>query len=229
MIVFLAGMMRSGSTFSFNVVRELLSSRGLIHAQAGNSVAKIARRNRGADHVIVKGHNCDRATMKLIQAGSVRTICTWRKPVDAIASWMDTFGFDYEQSTTAYREWFAMFEQIRENSLVLSFDDIEKHPQECVRRIAAHLVGGITPDEVAQIADRCSKANAKAISDSIDRKAAESVDIGFSYYDKTTFLHRRHVTSLEERPATGRIPDDLIARIEREFPSEFTNWNLRAA
>ncbi len=38
-------------------------------------------------------------------------------------------------------------------------------------------------------------------------------DIGFSWYDETTFFHRRHVASLDSRPAEQRLSGEQLMRI----------------
>lgn len=217
MIVFVAGMMRSGSTFSFNVVRELLSSRGSVYADACNSIAEVVEQSQSADHVIVKSHDGDTESLKLVSNGTIPAICTWRKPVDAIASWIDTFGFDYEQSLASYRAWHGMFIEIKDKSLLLSYEDIEHKRTDCVRRIADHILRDVTDAEVTSISSKFSKANAKAVADRVSAGGPDVVDIGFSQHDRVTFLHRRHVSSLEGKPAEERIPLAMIARIQRDF------------
>ena len=60
-----------------------------------------------------------------------------------------------------------------------------------------------TKDRVQELAERVA-----------NREGAIE-DIGFSYYDKATYFHRRHVTSLEETPANARITADQIAMIRK--------------
>ena len=69
MIVFLAGMQRSGSTFAFNVVRETLMARGQVHQEASSDIVGALSRAAGADHVMLKGHQADRACSDLVREG----------------------------------------------------------------------------------------------------------------------------------------------------------------
>jgi hypothetical protein len=62
-IILIAGMPRSGSTFSFNVVREVLSARGSIYQEACEDVVGVVGRSGGADHVLVKTHNLDEPSL----------------------------------------------------------------------------------------------------------------------------------------------------------------------
>jgi hypothetical protein len=43
------------------------------------------------------------------------------------------------------------------------------------------------------------------------------MNIGFSHYDKTTFFHRRHVSSLTAKQAGERIGLEAVSRIRREL------------
>ena len=50
MIVLIAGMPRSGSTFSFNVVREILLARGSVYQESCEDVIGAVGRSGGTDH-----------------------------------------------------------------------------------------------------------------------------------------------------------------------------------
>jgi len=80
MIVFVAGMPRSGSTFSFNVAREILSLRGTVYHEYSHTLTEVVARSAGADHILWKDHSTDEASMRLIELGAASVICTFRKP-----------------------------------------------------------------------------------------------------------------------------------------------------
>jgi hypothetical protein len=69
MIVLVAGMPRSGSTFSFNVVREILQARGSVYYEAAGDLGGTVRRSGGARHVLLKCHEVDDSSRELVKAG----------------------------------------------------------------------------------------------------------------------------------------------------------------
>ncbi|HEX6409545.1 MAG TPA: hypothetical protein VFZ88_03030, partial [Sphingomicrobium sp.] len=109
MIVFIAGMPRSGSTFSFNIARRLLEDRGSVYQEPTGDLLGAFERLGGAAHLLLKGHSADKVTLQLAQLGAMKVVCTVRKPADAIASWMTTFGFTLEQSLGHMEDWLRMF------------------------------------------------------------------------------------------------------------------------
>jgi len=98
MIVCILGMPRSGSTFSFNIARELLTARGTVHQASCSDLHPVLAAAPRVDHFLMKGHWPGDATINSIISGEARAVCTVRKPEDAIASWMTAFGFPLEQA-----------------------------------------------------------------------------------------------------------------------------------
>jgi hypothetical protein len=217
MIVIVAGMQRSGSTFSFNVVRELLQARGKLHQEPFGLAAQVLERSGDAQHVLIKAHAVDEFTMRLIQVGAARVVCTFRRPVDAIASWQETFGFNLEDSIREIETWLAMFQRIRNQALIISYDELDLHPFRAAWRIAQHLCPDAGVPEVKGIARRYTKKNVKAIADGLQKDAETVERLEFSYFDKATFFHRNHVSTIASRPAEERIPPDAIEAVRQRL------------
>src|ERR1700728_1375490 len=114
MIVLIAGMPRSGSTFSFNVAREVLRARGSTHQSVDEDVIGPVCRSGGTSHVLVKGHNLDEPSLALARAGAMRIIMTVRRVEDALASWFIAFdAIPEDQSLQMMRNWLKLFAQLR--------------------------------------------------------------------------------------------------------------------
>ena len=92
-------MPRSGSTFSFNVAREILSARGSVYQEPREDVVEAVSRSGGTDHMLVKGHNLDAVSLALARAGGMRIIMTVHRVEDAMASWLEMF----DPVSTAWR------------------------------------------------------------------------------------------------------------------------------
>ncbi|MBW4034830.1 MULTISPECIES: hypothetical protein [Acidiphilium] len=217
MIVFLAGMQRSGSTFAFNIARDVLTKRGKLHQQAAFDIPAELAAAGPCDHLLLKSHDMDELGINLARTGAIRVICTIRRPEDAVASFMETFGLPEADSIILIKAWLALYEKIRDVALTLDYDFLDRHP---IR--AAHTIGRfLSPDvgwrEARTIARRHAKHAVKAMADHLDRTAPGVQDLGYSYYDQTTFFHRKHVSSLTSVAAEQRLPPDQAARIRQAF------------
>jgi hypothetical protein len=217
MIVFLAGMPRSGSTFSFNVVRELLARRGTIYQEPISSAVSAVERSGSASHVLFKAHNTDDVTLRLIELGAVKVVCTVRRPEDAIASWMEAFGFQLDESIGAMQEWRRMFARLRDHALVVRYEQIDRQPWRAALRIARHVCPDASVMEVLRVARMYSKEKVKSATDELAKDGDNIVELSFSYYDRVTFLHRRHVATLVSRSAADRIGNEAVSSIRQTF------------
>ena len=220
MIVFLAGMQRSGSTFAFNVARDALRRRGIVHQQASSDFRSVLAAAGPVDHILVKAHGSDDFGIGLARYGAMRVICTVRRPEDAVASWIETFGFGETEAIEHMRQWLRLYAQIREVALTVRFKTIDRHPTFAAWRIGRHLFSNFGWREARAIARRHSKYAVKARTEQLERDGTEVQDIGFSWYDKATFFHRRHVSSLASRTAEERIGAEQLARIRKALAAE---------
>lgn len=227
MIVLLAGMPRSGSTFSFNVAREVLQARGTTYQEPVADVAGAVLRSGGASHVLVKAHVLDESSIALARAGAMRIIMTVRRVEDALASWSTAFGaVPEDQSLQLMRDWLKLYAQLREHSLIVPYEQIDRYPWLATWRIARFLCP-VGPVEVCAIARRYRKAEVKRRANELSLDDAGVIDLGFSHYDEQTFFHRRHVAALRSRPAEQVLSQDNLMRIREALASDIAAAGLR--
>lgn len=219
MIVLIAGMPRSGSTFSFNVVRDLFRRRGSIYQESTTNLLSAVQRSGNAEHVLCKGHGADEDTLRLVELGAVKAVCTVRRPEDAIASGMECFGDNLDVSIASVWKWLVMFERLRGRSLIVCYEQIEIRPWHAASRIARYLCLDYSTAEIDQIVNKYSKENVMKMVDTLPIDDAGVHDLGHTYYDEETFFHRRHVSSLESRPATERIGANAVLHIRGTLAS----------
>jgi hypothetical protein len=227
MIVFIAGMPRSGSTFSFNIAREALCARGRVHHEnSRNVVAELARAG-DADHILIKAHHLDDLSILLGRFGAMRVICTVRKPEDAVASWMQMFNTSEEEAIGGMRAWLQLYRQLKPFALTVSYRTIDRHPIMAAWQIMRFLFPRAAITEAWLRSRRYSKAEVKKRADAlVDRNAAGIKDVGVSWYDKNTFFHRRHISSLKSRAAIERLPIDQVKRIRAALALETVGAGL---
>jgi hypothetical protein len=228
MIVLIAGMPRSGSTFSFNVAREVLRARGTTHQQSvEEDVIGPVCRSGGTSHVLVKAHNLDEPSLALARAGAMRIIMTVRRVEDALASWFTAFdAFPEDQSLQIMRNWLKLFAQLRAHSLIVPYEQTDRNPWFAAWRIARYLYP-VGPAEAIAIARRSQKAEVKRRADELCVGAPGIVDAGFSHFDEQTFFHRRHVAALQSRPAEQVLSKEALARIRQTLASAGLRHEVR--
>jgi len=216
MIVVIAGMYRSGSTFSFNIARELLA--GNVDVIAANSLSAEELSRAQERNFVVKAHLPDQALQAKIAANAAFCISTYRKPEDAVASLMDTFGFGFRESVDVIRSWLAWHQPTQLPLLNIAYDIIENRPLRAVLMIQRYLTGHVDRPVARDLVLKYGKARVKAQYDALT-DGVGSINIGFSYYDPTTFFHRRHISSLGKRQVSKTLSPEQLRFITTELPN----------
>jgi hypothetical protein len=219
MIAFIASMQRSGSTFVFNIVRELLSGSGKAYAEPSRSIQEVLGRSAGADHVILKSHVPDDLLIGLARHGAIKVFSTYRRVEDAVASLMEVFGFNVENSIARIRAWFKMYRRIRVCSLNIPYEVLRYRPEWIANKIRTHL-GIATAADVAAITRKYSRERVFAACHLMRESDPGVINMGTSLYHRDTFLHRRHVPSLRDRVAKRELPVDHLCRVRSELADE---------
>jgi hypothetical protein len=228
-IVLIAGMPRSGSTFSFNVARSVLQARGSTYQESGEDILGAVHRSNGADHVLIKSHALKQPSMELAKAGAARIVITIRRIEDALASWINTFETLRETTAIGFmRAWLQMFGELRNQALIIRYEQIDHRPWLAARRIARTICPKVGPMEVLGIAHRLDKA---AVKDQTDRMQTGDgvMDAGWSYWNTETFFHRRHVSDIISRAAEERLSPETLARIQDALADDLSAIGLEAA
>ena len=216
MIVVIGGMVRSGSTFSFNIVREILSRKGVVNFASANSLDQLIFDATDHAHFVLKTHAPDAPTLTGILEGVLPCICTIRAPEDAIASWMETFGLPVENGIAMVKQWLSWYSCVSDRVLTLNYQTIETQPRSAIKEIAEFLEINCDNDFVDSLNEQYNKAMLKRHYDSLARDES-TIDLGFSYYDKSTFFHRRHISSIETRIATATLSPEELDFIRTEL------------
>lgn len=230
MIVIVAGMQRSGSTFSFNVVKEILLRRGHVETYASNAFPAQERNADCFKNIIIKTHDPDDELTKMILAGKMSCVCTFRKPEDAIASWIGVFGFSIDESVEAYRSWLKWHKVVREHVLNIRYEEIDKFPVLSILKISRYLVGKVDFFEAARIWWFYQKKRVYKKVKKIKRTQDGVIDIGFSFYDSETYFHRNHVSSLTSVAGIVKLSPKQISYIRDslyEFVDKDGNYFVR--
>ena len=157
MIVLINGMQRSGSTFCFNVAREILEKTGSVFSIATDNYVEAVKKSNKSDHILIKTHTPDEALSKLVNQDKIKCICSFRNPSNAIESWMSTFNFSFEDSIQYFSDWQTRFNKIKTKTLLIPFMFIDSFPLLATLLINKKLTGHYNPYYAIQIAKKYDK------------------------------------------------------------------------
>ena len=214
MIVIIAGMWRSGSTFAFNVARDVLRKRGTVFQESSVNLNDAVELSGGADHILLKAHSFDLADLSQRE---VRVICTIRRVEDAFASWIEAFRWEEDQTMALMHDWMLFYQAIQKTALTVHYRQVDRLSWLAALRIGRYVAPDVTPWEAFAIARRHGKAKVKRRADAMRLGDPNTVDLGFTYCDNQTLFHRRHVSTLRSRPAEQRLEAETLQRVRAEL------------
>src|SRR5260221_14377046 len=151
-------MIRSASTWSFNVVKQLLG--GGTETVRGGYADEVAEALRlhgvAADHLVVKCHAPDAIGRAMIKQRLCRTIYTYREPLDAVVSGI---GLKHSYVEETARRVKASLELLRfqieaGGVLPLWAGTIIEHPQAVLRALPEYLGLALPSGRIAKAAWR---------------------------------------------------------------------------
>jgi hypothetical protein len=220
-IVIIAGMYRSGSTFTYNVTRELLLNSGHVDCYAADTFDELLMHTPNQNHVLIKTHQPSDLMTRLIMHGGVKCISSTRKPEDAIASWMHVFNDGLDHSISIMSAWLHWYMPLSNRLLNIQYQTIDNFPYLATLAIQWHLFKRINPITAYKVTRKYNKKKIKDVLDTLT-ESKNTQSTGFSYYDKTTFFHRKHISSIKSAPANERLTIEQIELI-REKLSTFVD------
>jgi hypothetical protein len=190
-------MIRSASTWSYNVVLQILRAHNRTVVGAHCATLEEAVAELGESDLVFKSHDLDRLSIQLLSLGKAKAIYTHRDPLDAIVSGMSIFNISFEEMYNYMAVSIKTLESLLrlEAGLMISYEEIMTDGCGVVSRIAEYLEQPLTTSAALEIADRTSRDRMKEVSDNFDAIPRERICQAPANwaYDKETFLHRNHI------------------------------------
>lgn len=199
MIVLCTGMYRSGSTWSFNIAKSVIkiqNKNNSIFSEYNESLQTIFLEHAPKyDNLIIKCHKVDEFGKLLIKHNCAKVIYTYREPLEAITSSMQKFNFTFSLALHNIKESleFMQFQKRYANVLIISYSEITDRITSSIKKIAQHLDTKLIDDEIESLKIKFSKDNVKSHSDKISELNENTVNIGFSIYEKESLFHKNHI------------------------------------
>jgi sulfotransferase family protein len=200
MVVLCDGMVRSGSTWSFNVALELLRSYNPQQRTFGfyteKSAVLLAAVRPRSSHLVIKSHVLDPSAYELCCTGAIKALYTWRHPHDAIISSLRMFGYSVDHWISVVRNALRLwsFHRATGSACIISYESIRRTPVAAIHDIATYLEIQIEPAQESQIAEKLSLERLRDFSQQIDGLNSIRVVRKDGYvYDRKTLLHKNHI------------------------------------
>ena len=200
MFILCDGMVRSGSTWSFNVALKLLrlgnpgrKSFGLYNENPAILASALKPR---ASHLVLKAHTLDPGNYSLCSAGKIKTIYTWRDPYDVVASCIRMFGRSTADWPEALRDALRIwaFHRSTNSACIVWYDSIVHRPEETIATIARNLDLPLEPRHLAQIAWEVSFENVKRFSRQVEKlDPGRVIRRDQMVFDRETLFHQGHI------------------------------------
>jgi hypothetical protein len=220
-LILCTGMIRSASTWSFNVVKQLIARNPEPMTMVGGYADAIERamleHGGGADHLVLKCHNPDALGRAMIKQRLCRTIYTFREPLDVVVSAHSATDDHIEATTERIRASLDLLcFQIEAGGVrCLWYDDIVARPRDCVQAIADYLGLGLPAPAVDEVAERLSRDNVRRLIKA-QAKSAPQTDRGDTQWDSGTLFHDHHIRDNPIDPAHV-LSDAQVAAIAEQL------------
>ena len=157
-VVFAAGIYGSASTWVYNAIRllfEQIPTLCPVHAGFADALAEFPEPLISPGSMVIKTHQPDNAMLLFARATSALVVLTVRDPRDAVASMVQRFNQQADDSVPSMvmcAKRLALLAAMT-RVLVLRYEDASNRSAETVQRIASFLDLVVAPTSVSAIAD----------------------------------------------------------------------------
>jgi hypothetical protein len=220
-VVFCNGMIRSASTWSYNVVLKLMRAAlgDSVYGDYNENVAQFLESSPAtAPCLVLKCHMLDEVGRRMVESGEAKVVYTCRDLPDAAVSFMRMFNYDFEHTLSAL--WGALelyqFHRKRGTALILGYREITGQPLASVGKIAEYL-GIAAPVEIlTRVTEETSIEWAR---DRVEQlKAGVDADklVRFDRFvhDRETLLNLDHIRNGRSGYGRAALTEEQLNRID---------------
>jgi hypothetical protein len=229
--VLAAGMVGSGSTFLYNVLREILSS-----GQSQPAVATYSDEWNPlfAMHprLVLKSHWGIRALTPQAERGLLKPVVSVRHPGDCVCSDMERFGYTFDYALQRVALSLAFCERLRtlQETMLFRYEDGFASSGRTAPGLAQLLGLRLPSEKLAEISSKYSAASVKAYAAGLDSVPGLMAgrDNPADAWCPTTQIHRGHIGKL----IAGRwrdLPADQRRRIDEACSEDASSFGYDCA
>jgi hypothetical protein len=231
-IIICNGVIRSGSTWSFNVCRllgQLLSIRrgqqfgsGYLSAETLDQFLESELDSRDGPAVI-KAHEIGPIATEWVRTGRAKAVCTIRDPRDCVASdvafWQAGFDVSLRRVATSLK--FVVAYRDFGRTLFIRYEEMMANQKWQIKQIADYLQIGVDQKEIDSIDAQTGVERCRKICEDLDKQPANDSDTLPEAHrrDRVTLLHDNHIGTTEVNrwkhdltPQQGQLVSQLFQR-----------------
>jgi hypothetical protein len=229
------GIFRSGSTWSFNVCRQLVTQLAVRRGQRfgsafldHNALDEYLRNgvSSAPGPVLIKAHFIGPLALQWLRLSKMKAVCTYRDPRDCVASDRTFLGWDMDRIVNRVLGNYQAVDEYRGCSsiLMVRFEEMMRDPMVQIRRIAGHFDIDLPEQTLRQIDAETNIQSSLKICQQLKYRAPNEVThVADHRVDPLTQLHNNHIHSAK----IGRWRDELTADEGRELTRIFHPWLVK--
>ena len=235
-LVLCTGILRSGSTWSFNVCRlmaTVVAGREKLPLWTGYMVAEQSEpffQRIGAHQpgpTVVKAHSLGPIGMELLRSGRAKAICTYRDPRDCVASMITFAGRSFEDAVGSIAEALKMLDACAasDHALLVRYEEMIADPRRQIVAIANFLGLSLEPAILARIDELSCLETSRRVCEGLQARPADKVLCSLENHrvDPQTWLHDNHIHSGK----VGRWRDEMTPQQVQVMQQAFEPWLRR--
>jgi hypothetical protein len=226
------GVLRSGSTWAFNVCQAL----GKLRAERLGQTFTTAYMARGqlerfltaegphlTGTVVIKTHTVRRETLDWLAAGRARAVCTFRDPRDCVVSIMTFYGRDLAAASTQIAGSFNYLRHYQKagNTLFVRYEQMMADPAGHIEQIARHLNIEVDQATIREIEQGTNIESSRKICEDLKNRPQEKVLLSGNHrVDPISSLHDNHIFNAK----IGRWKEELTEAQRKSLTEFFRPW-----
>jgi Sulfotransferase domain len=235
-LVLCTGILRSGSTWSFNVCRlmaKVVAGREKLPLWTGYMLPEQSEPffQRFGDSqpgpTVVKAHSLGPRGMEVLHAGKARAICTFRDPRDCVASMMTFANRPFDDAVSSISEALLVLESVMRSghALPIRYEDMLGDPRGQIGRINGFLGLSLEAAILGRIDELCGMEASRRVCEELRHRPAETVLRSTEDHrvDPQTWLHDNHIQSGK----AGRWKDEMQPWQVQVLSQAFDPWLAR--
>ncbi|MGA7340238.1 MAG: sulfotransferase domain-containing protein [Terracidiphilus sp.] len=219
-VVLCNGMIRSASTWSYNVVLKIMRAAAgeSVYGDYNENIAQFLESSPpAAPYLVLKCHMLDAVGRGLIERGEARVVYTCRDLADAAVSFMRMFQFDFEHTLSALGGALELYRLHRDSghALILGYREITSRPLESVAKIAGHLGVTAPANALERITEETSLERARARVEQLKTGVDADKLVRFDRFvhDRETLLNLDHIRDGRRGYGRASLTEQQLDRI----------------
>ena len=226
MIVICSGMARSGSTWSFNVMKLAMKDSGLEtisgYAGEGENVDKFISGNLSPDKsILVKSHAPGPGTLSLVFQGLAKTVRTYRDPRDCVASRVSFQKIPLDQAIAQVASEKPFHDVLKQKGAkLIRYEDMMHDRKTAISEIVDYLGLSLTQSQLDGIDDETNLQASKKKVTEIE-KQADSIELAGRRLDRNSLLQSNHISG---GGVVGRWRADFNEQEQEMIQSKLGAW-----